>query len=219
MSSDTLGFAIILLPVLLFSMTIHEMMHAFAADWLGDDTARLMGRLSLNPIKHIDPILTVAAPLLLLLSHLPPFGAAKPVPVNFNRLKYDEFGGAIVGVVGPLTNLVIALLASALFQHINLGYGGLAYQIVGMMILMNVSFFLLNIIPWPPLDGSRLLYAFAPRPLQEMMAHIEGMGMASLLIFLVIFWTVLAQANGPFVHLIDSFINHLAPGFLQFLNQ
>src|ERR1700745_1626566 len=101
---------IILLVVLLFSMSIHEMMHAFAADWLGDDTARLQGRLTINPLAHIDPFLTVAVPLLLLLSGAPPFGAAKPVQVNFSRLRYDEFGGAIVGVVGPLTNVVLALI-------------------------------------------------------------------------------------------------------------
>lgn len=207
-------YIIILLPVLLFSMAIHEMMHAFAADKLGDDTARLMGRLSLNPLRHIDPILTVVVPLLLLLSGAPPFGAAKPVQVNFNRLKYDEFGGAIVGIAGPLTNLIIALVASLLFKHLNLTEGGLAYQVVGMVVLMNVSFFLFNIIPWPPLDGSRLLYAFAPRPLQEFMQTIEQMGLISLLILMFLFYTVLSQ---PFFHLIISFTNDLAPGFTQFL--
>src|SRR5476651_690244 len=104
MSFD-LQSVIILLGVLLFSMSIHEMMHAFTSDWLGDDTARLMGRVTLNPLKHIDRFLTVALPLLLLISHSPYlFGAAKPVQVNFRRLKYGEFGGAIVGVIGPLTN-------------------------------------------------------------------------------------------------------------------
>src|SRR3982750_220454 len=93
--------AIIFIVILLLSMSIHEMMHAFAADYLGDDTARLQGRRTLNPIPHIDPIFTVALPLILYLSGSSVlFGAAKPVQVNFNRLKYDEFGGAIVGAVG-----------------------------------------------------------------------------------------------------------------------
>lgn len=205
---------VILLAVLIFSMSIHEMMHAFAADWLGDPTARLMGRISLNPLRHIDPFLTIAVPLLLLLTGLPPFGAAKPVQVNFSRLKYDEFGGAIVGTIGPLTNLVLALLGSVLFKDINLPFGGVAYQVIGMAVLVNVGFFLFNMIPWPPLDGSRLLYAFAPEPLQEMMQSIERTGLISLVIFLLLFWTIL---SGPFSHLITDIMNHLAPGFLTYL--
>jgi Zn-dependent protease len=207
-------YVLVLLPVLLLSMSIHEMMHAFAADWLGDDTARLQGRLTINPLAHIDPFLTIAVPLLLLLSGAPPFGAAKPVQVNFSRLKYDEFGGAIVGVVGPLTNLILALVASVIFMHLNITYGSLAYQVIGMAVLINVGFFLFNIIPWPPLDGSRLLYAFAPEPLQEAMQSVERMGLMSLVIFLILFWTVL---QGPFSSLITSLMTHLAPGFLQFL--
>src|SRR5437868_5135511 len=212
--SSTVQYVLVLLPVLLLSMSIHEMMHAFAANWLGDDTARLQGRLTINPLVHIDPFLTIAVPLLLLLSGAPPFGAAKPVQVNFSRLKYDEFGGAIVGVIGPLTNLILAVLASIIFKQFNISYGGLAYQVIGMAVLINVGFFLFNIIPWPPLDGSRLLYAFAPEPLQELMQSIERMGLMSLVIFLLLFWTVL---SGPFSELITSFMNHLAPGFLQFL--
>ncbi|HET6863938.1 MAG TPA: site-2 protease family protein [Candidatus Saccharimonadales bacterium] len=208
-------YIIILLVVLLLSMSIHEMMHAFAADWLGDDTARLQGRLTLNPLAHIDPFLTVLVPLLLLLQHLPPFGAARPVQVNFNRLRYGDFGGAIVGVVGPLTNLVIALIASLFFNHFNLLYGSLAYQVIGMTVLINLAFFLFNIIPWPPLDGSRLLYAFAPEPLQDLMGSIERTGLMSLVIFVLLFWTVL---SGPFSNLISSLMSHLAPGFTTFLN-
>lgn len=213
--NSTLQYVIILFPVLLFSMSLHEMMHAFAADYLGDDTARLMGRISLNPLRHIDPVLTIIVPLLLLLSHVPPFGAAKPVQVNFNRLKYDEFGGAIVGAIGPLTNLVIALIAALLFNHLNITYGSLAYQIIGMTILINVGFFLFNIIPWPPLDGSRVLYAFAPAALQDVMRSIERSGLMSLVILVFLFYTVL---SGPFSSAITSIMGHLAPGFIQFLS-
>jgi Zn-dependent protease len=196
-------------------MSIHEMMHAFAADWLGDDTARLQGRLTLNPLAHIDPFLTIAVPLLLLISGYPPFGAAKPVQVNFSRLRYDEFGGAIVGVIGPLTNLVIALVAALLFNHLNIGFGGLAYKVLGMTVLINIGFFLFNIIPWPPLDGSRVLYAFAPEPLQNLMRSIERTGLMSLVIFLFLFYTVLSV---PFSNAIIGLMNHLAPGFISFLN-
>jgi len=211
--SDTVQYVVILLVVLLFSMSLHEMMHGFAADWLGDDTARMQGRLTLNPLAHIDPFLTVLVPLLLLLSGFPPFGAARPVQVNFSRLRYGEFGGAIVGVIGPLTNLFLALVASIIFQHLSVN-GGLVYQVVGMTILINVGFFLFNIIPWPPLDGSRLLYAFAPSGLQDLMESIERLGLMSLVILLIIFNTVL---NGPFYQLISAFMNHLAPGFLTYI--
>jgi Zn-dependent protease len=207
-------YIVILLVVLLFSMSLHEMMHAFAADWLGDDTARLQGRLTLNPIAHIDPILTIAIPLLLLLSHNPPFGAAKPVQVNFNRLKYGDYGGAIVGVIGPLTNLFLALVASLIFNHFNLVYGGLAYQVIGMAVLINLTFFLFNIIPWPPLDGSRLLYAFAPQPQQDAMRNIERSGLMSLAVFFLIFYTLL---SGPFFILVSNLMSNLAPGFTTFL--
>jgi Zn-dependent protease len=99
--SDTVQTLLIVFPIILVSMSIHELMHALVSDWLGDDTARSMGRISLNPLVHIDPILTIALPLLLAISGGPIFGAAKPVQVDFKRLRYDEFGGALVGAVGP----------------------------------------------------------------------------------------------------------------------
>jgi Zn-dependent protease len=132
------GQLLIVLPIVLVSMTLHEMMHAFASDNLGDDTARLQGRVSFNPVRHIDPFLTLALPLLLVLSHSPViFGAAKPVQVNFMRLKYDEFGGAIVGAVGPLTNLLIAIIAGLVFRATNPDFGGLVYNIIGYTVLVN----------------------------------------------------------------------------------
>jgi Zn-dependent protease len=202
---------LILLLVLLFSMSIHEMMHAFAADYLGDDTARLQGRLTLNPLPHIDPLLTVAIPLLLLLSGSPfLFGAAKPVQVNFSRLRYDEFGGAIVGIIGPLTNLLIAVVAALLFKGINPAFGTTLYEVFRLAIVLNVGLFVFNSIPWPPLDGSRLLYAFAPRPLQEVMQSIEAAGLMSLVIFIFLFY----QFGGPIQDLMLKLIHFLAPGLV-----
>jgi Zn-dependent protease len=203
---------VILLVVLLISMSIHEMMHAFAADYLGDDTARLQGRLSLNPLVHIDPFLTVALPLLLLLSGSPYlFGAAKPVQVNFHRLKYGEFGGAIVGIIGPLTNLVLACLAALIFNSLDPDIGSTTYNIFKIAILLNLGLFLFNSIPWPPLDGSRLLYAFAPRPLQEVMVSIERMGLFSILILFLIVYPLV---QGPLANLFQSLIHLLAPGLV-----
>ena len=105
-----LGLALfVLLPVLLISMSLHEFMHAWSSYKLGDDTAYQMGRVTLNPLPHIDPFLTVALPLFLLISGSPfLFGDPKPVQVNFHRLKYGEYGGGVVGMIGPFTNLVFA---------------------------------------------------------------------------------------------------------------
>ena len=101
---------VLVVAIILLCMTLHEAMHAFTSHWLGDDTAYLMGRLTLNPLKHIDPMLTIALPILLIIAGLPPFGAAKPVPFNPHRVKFGEYGAALVGIAGPLTNLVLAVV-------------------------------------------------------------------------------------------------------------
>jgi len=202
---------IILLPILLISMSIHEAMHAFTADWLGDDTARVMGRVSLNPLRHIDPIFTVALPLLLLLSGSRfLFGAAKPVQVNFHRLRYGEFGGAIVGMIGPITNLLIALIAALLFKIFNPNLDSVVYEIFKITILLNVGLFVFNSIPWPPLDGSRLLYAFAPRVLQEVMESIERLGIMGLVLFIFLFY----QLGAPIGDLMIKLVHLIAPGLV-----
>jgi len=186
------------------------MMHAFTSDWLGDDTARVMGRVSLNPLPHIDPIWTVAIPILLLVTHSPfLFGAAKPVPVNFSRLKYREFGGAIVGAAGPLTNLLIAAVAALAFNKINPALGSTTYNIFKLTIELNIGLFLFNMIPVPPLDGSRVLYAFAPRPLQEVMEAIERSGMLSVAILVLILYQ-----TGALLTIFEKLLNFLAPGLL-----
>ncbi|MEX0881615.1 MAG: site-2 protease family protein [Candidatus Saccharimonadales bacterium] len=213
--SDTMLALVIALPVLFISMSLHEMMHAYAADKLGDPTARLMGRVSVNPIRHIDPILTILLPLLLIaIGAKFIFGAAKPVQVNFSQLRHGEFGGAIVGMIGPLTNLFIAIVAALIF-NLAAPTSELAYKILGFTILINVGFFIFNSIPWPPLDGSRLLYAFAPRPLQAFMEAIERFGIAGLLIFIFLIYSVLWI---PLFRIFIGLIHLLAPGLdLNFL--
>ena len=212
--SDTTMALVIALPVLFASMTIHELMHAVAADWLGDPTAKLMGRITLNPIKHIDPVLTLLLPLLLILGGSPiVFGAAKPVQVNFSSLKYDEFGGAIVGMIGPLTNLAIAIVAAFIFNVAD-PTSEVLYKVLGFTIMINIGFIVFNSIPWPPLDGSRLLYAFAPRPLQKVMEQIESFGIAGLIIFILLFYSLIDPLSNVMIDLMHLLAPGLEIGFL-----
>lgn len=204
---NTAEALIILIPVLLVSMSVHELMHAVTSDWLGDSTARHMGRITLNPLKHIDPFFTVALPMLLILSGIPPFAAAKPVQVNFHQLRYGEFGGAIVGMVGPITNLLIAVLAALIFNVVDPTIGTTTYNVFLITILLNIGLFVFNSIPWPPLDGSRLLYAFAPRGLQQIMERIESFGIIGLVAFILIFY----QLGVHLTNIIVSIAQFLAP--------
>ena len=180
---------------LILSAVLHEVMHGMTALWLGDDTAKAMGRLTLNPLKHIDPFGTIALPLLLVLAGGPPLAAAKPVPFNPARVKYDEFGAALVGLAGPLTNLVLAVVAG-LWIRLVVGINtGLGYDVLLIFMVVNLALFVFNLIPFPPLDGSRVLYAFAPEPIQELMATIEKAGLMAILLFYLFAFQFIA----PFV--------------------
>lgn len=179
----------ILLPILVISVSIHEAMHALSSYLLGDDTAARQGRISLNPLVHIDPFLSVLLPILTLIATGQIFAIAKPVEVNFLRLKWEEFGGAIVAVAGPLSNALICLIAAGIYHLLQPTIGSLEANILSLFVELNLVLALINMIPWPPLDGSRILYAFAPRPLQELMVAIERGGLTSLLVLFFIFYT------------------------------
>jgi Zn-dependent protease len=186
----SIDFLFYIVPALFIAMAFHEAMHAFAADWLGDTTAREEGRITLNPLAHIDPIMTIALPAVLLLLGLPPILAAKPVPFNPARVKYDEFGAALIGVAGPLTNLFLAIATAGILKLTALPE--VATTALVIFCVLNVALFVFNMLPIPPLDGSRLLYAFAPEPLQRVMAQIEAMGFTFLLIILFVLLPVLS---------------------------
>ena len=182
---------VIVLGVILVSMTLHEVMHGFVAYWLGDDTAKHQGRLTLNPIKHIDPFMTIALPLLLALSGGPIFGGAKPVPFNPSRLRYGEWGVALVAIAGPLTNLVLAFLSFGLLVLFGsnmadiAGSFGIAQTILVLSVQVNIGFFAFNMLPLPPLDGSRVLYALAPEFVRRGMEEIERFGIFVVFVIII----------------------------------
>lgn len=177
-------YIVVVMAVILLSMTLHEAMHAFMGYWLGDDTAKSQGRLTLNPIKHIDPFLTLLLPVMLALVGAPIFGGAKPVPFNPDRVRHGDWGAALVAVAGPLTNLVIAFIAFGLFVVSGVSRSDLLGYVLKIIVDVNLGFFVFNMIPIPPLDGSRLLYALAPEFVRRGMEAIEQFGV--FFIFIVV---------------------------------
>ena len=180
-----LGYLVAVIAVILVSMTLHEAMHAYVSYWLGDDTAKAQGRLTLNPIAHVDPFLTLLLPISLALLHLPIFGGAKPVPFNPNGVRHGEYGAALVGIAGPLTNLVLAFISFGIFALLGApSFDTVLGMVLQLAITVNLGFFIFNIIPIPPLDGSRVLYAFAPEGARRVMENIERYGI--FLVFAIV---------------------------------
>jgi len=181
-------------------MTVHEFMHALVGYKLGDTTASDEGRLSLNPLKHIDPLMTVVLPIITLVLFGVPFLAAKPVPFDPGRVKYGEYGAALLAVAGPLSNLVLAIIGVLLFKNITYNYAFSTF--LQYFINLNVIMFVFNLIPIPPLDGSRVVYAFAPEPVQEFMQNIERFGF-----FIIITLLLVGGFNGILNNLYISVLN------------
>lgn len=192
MSSETIQLLLYAIPALVIAISLHEMMHSVVGYWLGDTTAMEHGRISLNPLRHIDPVTTVGLPLLLVALGLPPFAAAKPVPINMYRLKYEEFGMALVGLAGPLTNFLLAILAGVLLRVT--GTEGWLGQFLLINVAINLGLAVFNMIPFPPLDGSRVLYALAPEPIQKVMMQIERMGFSAIIFFMFIIFPFIGPA-------------------------
>ena len=188
---------LIIFGVIIISMTLHEAVHAFVGYFLGDDTAKAQGRLTLNPLKHIDPVLTIAMPILLYIMGGPIFGGAKPVPLNPSRIRHGEWGMALVAVAGPLTNLLLAFIAfgiGVIFGVISTDgiAATLAGQIIWLFVQVNLGFFIFNMLPIPPLDGSRVLYALAPEGARRVMEQIERYGLVIVLLIVLVASPVLS---------------------------
>lgn len=176
--------------VLLFSLTIHEMAHAWTADRLGDPTARLRGRVSLNPLVHADPIGTVLFPLLALISGFPLIGWAKPVPVDVRNLRRGRRDFVLVAAAGPSSNLVMAVAATILLQltPVTLGEPNVTAPLASLFSLamrINVLLAIFNMIPIPPLDGGNVLSGLLPEGLAIAFNRIRPYGF--LLLYVLMF--------------------------------
>jgi len=191
------------LAVLLCSLTVHEAAHAWAADRMGDSTARMLGRLSLNPAVHIDPVGTVVFPFIAMVSGLPLIGWAKPVPVNTAALRENwrqKF--MVVAAAGPASNLVIALIASILLRMMTPASTGFEVQtapssFVPMLVLairLNVLLAVFNMVPIPPLDGGNVLSGLLSGPMADAFDRVRPYGFLILygLMFTGVLWTIIS---------------------------
>jgi Zn-dependent protease len=185
--------SLFLIVIIIFSAVIHEVMHGVAADKLGDPTARYAGRLTLNPIPHLDPIGSVLLPIVLAFSGASFFFAwAKPVPYNPYNLRAGRFSEAIVAGAGPLSNLAIAILTGVLMQVITLAPE--VNAVFFLIVVVNVMLFLFNLFPIPPLDGSKILSALLPQGIAHIydgwrarLEHNPFLGMGLVVLIIVLF--------------------------------
>lgn len=181
-------YIFIVLIIIVGSVILHELAHGLVAYWLGDRTAKDAGRLTFNPIKHIDPYMSILVPVMLYILKAPVFGGAKPVPVNYHNLKWREWGMALVAAAGPLTNFLIAFIAFLIAHFSGVLYSStsnLPLFIFVEIVQINLGFMIFNLIPIPPLDGSRILYAIAPDGLRNILASMELYGL--IIVYALIF--------------------------------
>ncbi len=200
-----MDIAIFTIVVLIFSIILHEVAHGYAAQSLGDPTAKLAGRLTLNPISHIDPIGSILIPALLVFTHAGiMFGWAKPVPYNPYNLKNQRWGEAIVGAAGVLTNLGVAVLF-AIITRVATANGMMEFaSLAAVVVLVNLSLGLFNLIPIPPIDGYTVLRGVLPYKASQAMARFEDQMRAGGIFTLIIVLILLTQFfSAPFYRLVE----------------
>jgi len=197
------GISVWALPVLL-AIVLHEVAHGWVADKLGDNTARFMGRLTLNPLKHIDPVGTIVIPLVLIVSGSPfLFGYAKPVPINFGKLNKPKRDMIWVALAGPAMNVVLALLSTLLLlltTHIPQALAWVSEPLSLMCqasIIINMVLCIFNLLPLPPLDGGRVAVGLLPGPMAYQLSRLEPFGF--IIIVLLLLSGVLQTIIGPLV--------------------
>jgi Zn-dependent protease len=194
------------IPVII-AITFHEAAHGFVAHRLGEDTAWRLGRVSLNPVKHIDPFGTILLPGMLLLLGAPVlFGYAKPVPVNFGALRQPRRDMMLVAAAGPAMNIVLAIAAGLLFHIVGYLPGTAAEWLADNLrnaLILNVMLAVFNLFPLPPLDGGRILVALLPKPAAIAVARLEPFGLLILIGLLIILPLLGAQLGVDL-----SFVSH-----------
>lgn len=203
---------IVVIAVLILSIVLHEVAHGYAANWLGDPTARLAGRLSPNPLLHIDPIGSVLVPAMLFLTHSPfLFGWAKPVPYNPYNLNNQRWGEAIVAIAGPLTNFLLAIIFAILLRFAPmLDLSRSVMELAAYIVSINVLLGCFNLIPVPPLDGSKVLESVLPfrarLQFRRVAMNFERFGIITTFLFIFLFMTVLWA---PFSRVVDFMVTAL----------
>ena len=188
----------VLLPtflILILSLSVHEAAHAWTADRLGDPTARLLGRLTLNPIKHVDIIGTIVFPLVAMYSGFPLIGWAKPVPVDMRNLRSPRRDFAVVAAAGPFSNLLLAVAAAALVSVAVAGSPGPLGDLLVRAVVMNVLLMVFNLIPVPPLDGGNVLAGFVPESFAQVLDGLRNWGF--ILLYVLMFAGVLERVVWP----------------------
>jgi len=203
---DYLLSILLFAPTMLFALTFHEYAHGWVANRLGDPTAKLLGRLSLNPLVHIDLFGTILLPLLLIISRAPfVFGWAKPVPIDPYNLQHPRKDMIWVGLAGPTANFILAFLAGMAIRLLGLlgiGFGGpvdFILLILACFVLINLIFAAFNLIPIPPLDGSRILAGILPLSWALPYIRLERYGMMILILLFVLGKPVIQAFVGVFV--------------------
>lgn len=180
---------ILSIVILIFSVIFHEVSHGFMADWLGDPTARLQGRLTLNPLKHIDPVGSIIVPIITSLAHFT-FGWAKPVPYNPYNLKNRRQGEFLIALAGPVSNLLLAGIFAIIIRLTSAGLTTVTpfLEVAVYIVLINLVLAIFNLIPIPPLDGSKLLLAFLPNQYGRLRHSLEQFGPFLILVVVLVVW-------------------------------
>ncbi len=208
MENELLNKIILYAPPLLLAVILHEIAHGWSAYKLGDPTAKLSGRLTLNPIKHIDLWMTILLPGILILSGSPVvFGGAKPVPVNAGYFKNPRKDMMLVAAAGPGTNILLALIFLLIFKNYganlesaNTYFSSLIYGWLAIGILTNAILAIFNLFPILPLDGGRIVVGLLPLPLARLMMRLEPYGL--LLIFVLLYYGIFNSVLEPFIEMI-----------------
>lgn len=179
------------LVAVVVAVSVRELARAFTSNRLGDDTARLYGRASFNLLRYVDPFMTVILPIMLALSGAPVFGSAKPVLVNKRKLKHGDWGVALVAISGLLSNLLAAFVFYGLAAWFTKLQSAELVNLTTAFVMVNLGFFAFNILPIMPLDGSKLLYAFAPSQVQDFMDRLDRYGSWIILAIVLLLQTYL----------------------------